>query len=172
MVKKQILKIPDPLLRKVSEPVTSINKEVKHLMDDMLETMYAAPGIGLAAVQIGILKRVIVIDLAKEDEPKKPLYIINPKILWKSEDLISREEGCLSIPGHFAEVARPSKCKVQYLDYNGKTQIINADDLLSTCIQHEVDHCDGILFIDYLSKLKKDMILKKLIKTKKEKQIL
>ena len=124
------------------------------------------------APQVGILKRVILIDLAKEDEPKKPLYIINPKILWKSEELISREEGCLSIPGHFAEVARPSKCKVQYLDYYGKARIIDADDLLSTCIQHEVDHCDGILFIDYLSKLKKDMILKKLIKTKKEKQIL
>ena len=169
---RKILTEPDPILRKKCEPLEKVDNDTKKLMDDMLETMYAAPGIGLAAVQVGILKRVIVIDLAKEDEPKKPLYIINPKILWKSEELISREEGCLSIPGHFAEVARPSKCKVQYLDYNGKTQIIDADDLLSTCIQHEVDHCDGILFIDYLSKLKKDMILKKLIKTKKEKQIL
>ena len=163
---------PDPILRKKSQPIETVTSDVRKLMDEMLKTMYEAPGIGLAAPQVGILKRVIVIDLAKEDEPKKPLYIINPKILWKSEELISREEGCLSIPGHFAEVARPSKCKVQYLDYYGKARIIDADDLLSTCIQHEVDHCDGILFIDYLSKLKKDMILKKLIKTKKEKQIL
>ena len=168
----EIVKEPDPILRKQSNDVKNVDESLQRLMDNMLETMYHAPGIGLAAPQVGILKRVIVIDLAKENETKKPLYIINPKILWKSEELISREEGCLSIPGHFAEVARPSKCKVQYLDYNGKTQIINADDLLSTCIQHEVDHCDGILFIDYLSKLKKDMILKKLIKTKKEKQIL
>ena len=168
----EIVKEPDPILRKQSKRLKMLMRVFNALMDNMLETMYQAPGIGLAAPQVGILKRVIVIDLAKEDEPKKPLYIINPKILWKSEELISREEGCLSIPGHFAEVARPSKCKVQYLDYNGKTQIIDADDLLSTCIQHEVDHCDGILFIDYLSKLKKDMILKKLIKTKKEKQIL
>ena len=163
----EIVKEPDPILRKQSNEVKNVDESLQRLMDNMLETMYHAPGIGLAAPQVGILKRVIVIDLAKEDEPKKPLYIINPKILWRSEELISREEGCLSIPGYFAEVARPSKCKVQYLDYNGKTQIINADDLLTTCIQHEVDHCDGILFIDYLSKLKKYMILKKLIKKKK-----
>tara|TARA_B100000963_G_scaffold332322_1_gene323746 strand:- start:350 stop:922 length:573 start_codon:yes stop_codon:yes gene_type:complete len=168
----EIVKEPDPILRKKSKEVENVDQDIQRLMDNMLETMYDAPGIGLAAPQVGILKRIIVIDLAKQDEPKKPLYIINPKILWKSEDLISREEGCLSIPGYFAEVARPSKCKVQYLDYNGKIQIIDAEDLLSTCIQHEVDHCDGILFIDYLSKLKKDMILKKLIKTRKEKQIL
>tara|TARA_Y100001954_G_C15625880_1_gene510104 strand:+ start:141 stop:659 length:519 start_codon:yes stop_codon:yes gene_type:complete len=168
----EIVKEPDPILRKKSQEVENVDQSIRSLMDNMLETMYEAPGIGLAAPQVGILKRVIVIDLAKQDEPKKPLYIVNPKILWKSQEFISREEGCLSIPGYFAEVARPSKCKVQYLDYNGKPRIIDADDLLSTCIQHEVDHCDGILFIDYLSKLKKDMILKKLIKAKKEKQIL
>ncbi len=165
-----ILKEPDPILRKKSSEVETINQETKKLMDSMLETMYQAPGIGLAAPQVGVLKKIIVIDLAKEDEPKKPLFIINPKIFWKSEELNTREEGCLSIPGHYAEVTRPKKCKLQFLDYNGKQKEIEADDLLSTCIQHEVDHCDGILFIDYLSKLKKDMIIKKLVKAKKEEE--
>ena len=168
MAKKQILIIPDPLLRKVSEPVNSVNTEIKNLMDDMLETMYAAPGIGLAAVQIGVLKRIIVIDLSKEGEKKNPLFIVNPEITFKSNELISYEEGCLSIPNQFAEVKRPSSCKVNFLDYNGKKKEIDADGLLATCIQHEVDHLDGILFIDYLSKLKKDLILKKTKKQKKE----
>ena len=168
MAKKQILVIPDPLLRKVSEPVNSVNKEVKNLMDDMLETMYAAPGIGLAAVQIGVLKRIIVIDLSKDGEKKNPLFIVNPEITFKSNELISYEEGCLSIPNQFAEVKRPSSCKVNFLDYNGKKKEINANGLLATCIQHEVDHLDGILFIDHLSKLKKDLILKKTKKQKKE----
>ena len=150
MTKKKILKIPDPVLRKVSEPVTVINSEVKKLMNDMLETMYAAPGIGLAAVQIGILKRVIVIDLSKEGEKKEPLFIVNPEIISKSKDLISYEEGCLSIPNQFAEVKRSSSCKVNFLDYDGKKKEINADGLLATCIQHEVDHLNGILFIDHL----------------------
>ena len=168
MAKKKILVIPDPLLRKVSEPVNSVNTEVKNLMDDMLETMYAAPGIGLAAVQIGVLKRIIVIDLSKDGEKKNPLFIVNPEITFKSNELISYEEGCLSIPNQFAEVKRPSSCKVNFLDYNGKKKEIDADGLLATCIQHEVDHLDGILFIDYLSKLKKDLILKKTEKQKKE----
>jgi len=168
MTKKQILIIPDPLLRKVSEPVNSVNTEIKNLMDDMLETMYAAPGIGLAAVQIGVLKRIIVIDLSKDSEKKNPLFIVNPEITFKSKELISYEEGCLSIPNQFAEVKRPSTCKVNFLDYNGKKKEINADGLLATCIQHEVDHLDGILFIDHLSKLKKDLILKKTKKQKKE----
>ena len=168
MAKKQILVIPDPLLRKVSEPVNSVDTEVKNLMDDMLETMYAAPGIGLAAVQIGVLKRIIVIDLSKDGEKKNPLFIVNPEITFKSNDLISYEEGCLSIPNQFAEVKRPSSCKVNFLDYNGKKKEINADGLLATCIQHEVDHLDGILFIDHLSKLKKDLILKKTKKQQKE----
>ena len=168
MAKKKILVIPDPLLRKVSEPVNSVNTEVKNLMDDMLETMYAAPGIGLAAVQIGVLKRIIVIDLSKEGEKKNPLFIVNPEITFKSNELISYEEGCLSIPNQFAEVKRPSSCKVNFLDYNGKKKEIDADGLLATCIQHEVDHLNGILFIDHLSKLKKDLILKKTKKQKKE----
>jgi len=168
MAKKQILIIPDPLLRKVSDPVNSVNTEIKNLMDDMLETMYAAPGIGLAAVQIGVLKRIIVIDLSKESEKKNPLFIVNPEITFKSNELISYEEGCLSIPNQFAEVKRPSSCKVNFLDYNGKKREISADGLLATCIQHEVDHLDGILFIDHLSKLKKDLILKKTKKQKKE----
>ena len=168
----EIIKEPNPILRKKADNVLNVDDDIRKLMDNMLETMYQAPGIGLAAPQVGILKKVIVIDLSKDDEPKKPFFIVNPKIIWKSEELSSREEGCLSIPGYFAEVVRPKKCKLQYLDYNGKKQEVEADDLLSTCIQHEVDHCDGVLFIDYLSKLKKDMIIKRLIKAKQEKQIL
>ena len=168
MAKKQILTIPDPLLRKVSEPVASVNTEVKNLMDDMLETMYAAPGIGLAAVQVGVLKRIIVIDLSKDGQKKDPLFIVNPQITFKSDELISYEEGCLSIPNQFAEVKRPSSCKVNFLDYNGKKREINADGLLATCIQHEVDHLNGVLFIDHLSKLKKDIIIKKTKKQVKE----
>jgi peptide deformylase len=168
MAKKQIITIPNPLLRKISEPVTSVNNEEKKLMDDMLETMYAAPGIGLAAVQVGVLKRIIVIDLSKDGEKKTPLFIVNPQITFKSDDLISYEEGCLSIPNQFAEIKRPSSCKVNFLDYNGKKKEINADGLLATCIQHEVDHLNGILFIDHLSKLKKDLILKKTKKQIKE----
>ena len=168
MAKKQIITIPNPLLRKISEPVTSVNNEEKKLMDDMLETMYAAPGIGLAAVQVGVLKRIIVIDLSKDGEKKTPLFIVNPQITFKSDDLISYEEGCLSIPNQFAEIKRPSSCKVNFLDYNGKKKEINADGLLATCIQHEVDHLNGILFIDHLSKLKKDLILKKNKKQIKE----
>ena len=167
-----IVQEPDPILRKKCDEVLAVDDELKKLMNNMLETMYNAPGIGLAAPQIGISKRVIVIDISRDGENKNPLFIVNPKIIWKSEELNAREEGCLSIPGHYAEVIRPAKCKLEYLDYNGKQQVIEADDLLSTCIQHEVDQCDGILFIDYLSKLKKDMIIKKLIKAKKEKEIL
>ena len=134
----------------------------------MLETMYAAPGIGLAAVQVGVLKRIIVIDLSKNGQKKTPLFIVNPQITFKSEEIISYEEGCLSIPNQFAEVKRPSSCKVNFLDYNGKKREINADGLLATCIQHEVDHLNGVLFIDHLSKLKKDIIIKKTKKQRKE----
>ena len=168
MAVKTILTEPDKMLRQISKPVERIGKEEQQLMDDMLETMYAAPGIGLAAVQVGVLKRIIVIDLSKDGEKKTPLFIVNPQITFKSDDLISYEEGCLSIPNQFAEIKRPSSCKVNFLDYNGKKKEINADGLLATCIQHEVDHLNGILFIDYLSKLKKDMIIKKLVKQKKE----
>ena len=168
MSKKKILTLPDPILRKTSEPVEKIDKKVKNLMDDMLETMYAAPGIGLAAVQIGILKRIIVIDLAKEGEKKKPIFIVNPEIISQSSDLVSYEEGCLSIPNQFAEVERPNTCKIKFLDYEGNKKELEAKGLLSTCIQHEIDHLNGILFIDYLSKLKKEMIIKKVKKQKKE----
>ena len=168
MSKKKILTLPDPILRKTSEPVEKIDKKIKNLMDDMLETMYAAPGIGLAAVQIGILKRIIVIDLAKEGEKKKPIFIVNPEIISQSSDLVSYEEGCLSIPNQFAEVERPNTCKIKFLDYEGNKKELEAKGLLSTCIQHEIDHLNGILFIDYLSKLKKEIIIKKAKKQKKE----
>ncbi len=134
----------------------------------MLETMYEAPGIGLAAVQIGILKRAIVIDISKEDEKKNPIFLINPIIRFKSEKRSVYEEGCLSLPGHFAEIERPAECELDYIDYDGKERNLKAKGLMATCIQHEVDHLNGVLFIDYLSKLKKDMIIKKLVKQKKE----
>ena len=168
MSKKKIVIEPDPMLRKKSQSFEKVDKEVQRLMDDMLETMYSAPGIGLAAVQVGILKRAIVIDISKEDEEKKPIFLINPEIIYKSEKTSVYEEGCLSLPGQFAEVERPSECILKYLDLDGKEKNLKAKGLLSTCIQHEVDHLDGVLFIDYLSKLKKDMIIKKLIKHKKE----
>ena len=134
----------------------------------MLETMYNAPGIGLAAVQVGILKRLIVIDISKEKDKKKPIFLINPEIVSISKNTSIYEEGCLSLPGHFAEIERPSECHLNYLNYDGKREELKADGLLATCIQHEVDHLNGILFVDYLSKLKKDMIVKKLVKHKKE----
>ena len=167
MVKRKIIIEPDPILRIKSENLDKVDNALRKLMDDMLETMYAAPGIGLAAVQIGILKRLIVIDISKGEE-KNPLFLINPKIKYKSEKTSIYEEGCLSLPGHFAEIERPAECHVDYLDYNGKEKSIKADGLLATCVQHEIDHLDGVLFIDYLSKLKKDMIIKKLKKYKKE----
>tara|TARA_B100001250_G_scaffold410778_1_gene437924 strand:- start:730 stop:1254 length:525 start_codon:yes stop_codon:yes gene_type:complete len=168
MAIKKILIEPDPFLRQKSKKVEKVDDHIRSLMDDMLATMYNAPGIGLAAIQIGVPKRVIVIDLAKENEKKQPLYFVNPEILKKSETDLTYEEGCLSVPGQFAEVDRPDRCKVKYLDYDGKEQILNAEGLLATCIQHEIDHLEGILFIDYLSKLKRSMITKKLSKQKKE----
>ena len=168
MSKREIVIEPDPILRKKSESLEKVDDELRSLLDDMLETMYSAPGIGLAAVQVGILKRLIVIDISKEKDKKNPLFLINPEIISRSKNTSIHEEGCLSLPGHFAEIERPAECHVKYIDYNGKEKEIKANGLLSTCIQHEVDHLNGILFIDYLSKLKKDMILKKLIKHKKE----
>ena len=168
MSQKSIIIEPDPLLRKKSNKLEKVDDEIRKLLDDMLETMYAAPGIGLAAVQIGILKRLIVIDISKENEKKNPLFLINPKVNFKSTKTSVYEEGCLSLPGYFAEIERPAECNISYLDYNGKKKDLEASGLLATCIQHEIDHLDGILFIDYLSKLKKDMIIKKLIKHKKE----
>ena len=165
---KNIVTEPDPILRKKSSPLENVNDSTRQLLDDMLQTMYAAPGIGLAAVQIGILKRIIVIDISKKEEEKKPIFLINPVITFKSKETSLFEEGCLSLPGHFAEIERPAKCKIEYVNYNGKKAELGADGLLSTCIQHEIDHLNGVLFIDYLSKLKKDMIIKKLKKQKKE----
>jgi peptide deformylase len=167
MTIRKILTEPDPFLRQKSTNVVSVNDEVRTLMDDMLETMYNAPGIGLAAIQIGVPKRVIVIDLSKEKEKKTPLYFVNPEILTKSQKDASYEEGCLSVPNQFAEINRPDKCTVKFLDYDGKEKILETEGLLATCIQHEMDHLEGILFIDYLSKLKKNMIIKKLSKHKK-----
>ena len=141
---------------------------MRQLMDDMLDTMYNAQGIGLAAIQIGTPKRVIVIDLLKEKEKKNPLYFVNPEIVWSSKEEVTYEEGCLSVPGQFAEIDRPNKCHVKYLDYDGNKRELKAEGLLATCIQHEIDHLEGILFIDYLSKLKKSLIAKKLSKQKKE----
>ena len=165
---RKIVIEPDPILRKKSESLEKVDDEVRKLLDDMLETMYAAPGIGLAAVQVGILKRIIVIDISKDEEKKTPLFLVNPEIISRSKKTSVYEEGCLSLPGHFAEIERPAECQVKFIDYDGKEKELVADGLLATCIQHEVDHLNGVLFIDYLSKLKKDMIVKKLIKQKKE----
>lgn len=167
MTIRKILTEPDPFLRQKSENVEAVSDEIRLLMNDMLETMYIAPGIGLAAIQIGVPKRVIVIDLMREGEKKNPLYFVNPEIITNSKTDVSYEEGCLSVPGQFAEVSRPDKCKVKFLDYNGEEKILEAEGLLATCIQHEIDHLEGVLFIDYLSKLKKGMIIKRLSKQKK-----
>ena len=167
MTIRKILTEPDPFLRQKSNKVDQVNDEIRTLMDDMLETMYNAPGIGLAAIQVGVPKRVIVMDLSREDEKKNPLYFVNPEIITNSNNDAAYEEGCLSVPGQFAEISRPDKCKVKYLDYDGNEKILDTKGLLATCIQHEMDHLEGILFIDYLSKLKKSMIVKKLSKQKK-----
>ena len=173
MAIRKILTEPNKILREKSLRVENMSKDIQKLMDDMLETLYAAPGIGLAAIQVGVAKRVIVMDINrgrdKDKEPKKnPMYFVNPEITWKSEDQFTYEEGCLSVPNQFAEIERPKQCQVKHLDYNGNPQELKADGLLATCIQHEIDHLEGILFIDYLSKLKKEMIIKKLSKQKKE----
>ena len=167
MTLRQILTEPNEILRKKSLPVDNVDKDLQILMDDMLETMYAAPGIGLAAIQVGIPKRIIVLDIEQKEGQKKPLFLVNPEIIQKSINLSTYEEGCLSVPGQFAEIDRPDKCHVKYLDYYGEKKEINAEGMLATCIQHEMDHLEGILFIDYLSKLKKTMIIKKLSKQKK-----
>ena len=168
MMQRKIIIEPDVILRKKSEILENVDNKLRELMDDMLETMYAAPGIGLAGVQVGVLKRLIVIDISKDKEKKNPLFLINPEIIFKSTKTSIYEEGCLSLPGYFAEIERPAECHVEYIDYDGKKKEMKVSGLLATCIQHEVDHLNGILFIDYLSKLKKDMIIKKLVKHKKE----
>ena len=167
MALRQILIEPNKILREKSLSVENVDKDIQILMDDMLETMYAAPGIGLAAIQVGIPKRVIVLDIKQKEGQKNPIYLINPEIIEKSKNNLTYEEGCLSVPGQFAEIDRPDKCHVKYLDYYGEKKEIKAEGMLATCIQHEIDHLEGILFIDYLSRLKKTMIIKKLSKQKK-----
>ena len=169
---KPILTEPNKILRQISKSVEKVTKKEQKLMDDMLDTMYAANGIGLAAIQIGIPQRIIVMDLSKDSKKKNPRYFVNPIIKNKDPEKVTYEEGCLSVPNQFAEIDRPSKCDVEYLDYNGKKQLLKADGLLATCIQHEMDHLEGILFIDYLSKLKKSMIIKKLSKLKSNTAVL
>ena len=166
MAIKNILKEPNKILRQISLPVENVGKEEQSLMDDMLETMYEAQGIGLAAIQIGVPKRIIVMDISRDKNQKQPMYFVNPVIMKKNSLYSTYEEGCLSVPNQFAEIDRPSECEVEYLDYEGNKQIIKANGLLATCIQQEVDHLEGILFIDYLSKLKKTIIIKKLSKQK------
>ena len=166
MAIRTIITEPNKILRQKSLPVNNVNKEEQRLMDDMLETMYNAKGIGLAAIQIGIPKRIIVMDISKNDEKNNPMYFVNPLIKNKIPETSTYEEGCLSVPNFFAEMDRSKKCDVEYQDYSGNKKILKAEGLLATCIQHEMDHLEGILFIDYLSKLKKSMIVKKLLKQK------
>ena len=165
-----IIVAPDPRLKKVAAPVQKVDAEVRRLMDDMLETMYKAPGIGLAAPQVGVLKRVIVVDIAREEEEPQPLRMANPELISVSDDDAVYNEGCLSLPEHYADVTRPAAIKVRYLDHENEIRVLEADGLLATCIQHEMDHLDGILFVDHLTALKRNMILRKLLKAKKSQQ--
>jgi peptide deformylase len=167
MAKRDILILPDPRLRLQSAPVKAVDAAVRALIDDMFETMYDAPGIGLAAIQIGVPQRVITMDLARKDEPRKPLVFVNPEVTWAAEETSTYEEGCLSIPEYYEEVTRPKAVKVKFLDRDGQAQEIAAEGLLATCLQHEIDHLNGVLFIDHISKLKRDMVMKKFKKAQK-----
>ncbi|MES2341415.1 MAG: peptide deformylase [Pseudomonadota bacterium] len=164
MAIRDILVVPDPVLKQVSAPVEGVDDALRALMDDMLETMYAAPGIGLAAIQIGVPKQVIVMDLARPEEPPQPQYFVNPEILWASEDTAPYEEGCLSVPDIYDEVERPARVKLKYLNYQGQEVVEDAEGLYAVCIQHEMDHLKGVLFIDYLSRLKRDRAVAKVKK--------
>ena len=165
-----ILTAPDPRLKKKSQPVDSVDPGLRQLMDDMMETMYAAPGIGLAAPQVGVLKRLIVLDIDREDVKTGPLFMANPEIIEASDEDLTYEEGCLSVPEHYSDVSRPGKVVVRYLDRDGESREMACEGLLATCVQHEIDHLDGVLFIDHISSLKRNMILRKLLKTRKEKE--
>jgi peptide deformylase len=167
MTVREIIKLPDKRLRLVSEPVKRIDASLRKLVEDMFETLYAAPGIGLAGIQVGVAKRVIIMDLSKKDDTRKPEVFVNPEITWASEEKSSYEEGCLSIPEYYEEVERPAVVKVKYLDLEGKAREVEASGLLATCLQHEIDHLNGILFIDHISKLKRDRITKKFAKAAK-----
>jgi peptide deformylase len=164
-----ILVAPDPRLKVKAKPVAKVDAEIRQLMVDMLETMYAAPGIGLAAPQLGVAKRVIVVDCAREGEPPQPYKLANPEILWQSEELATYNEGCLSLPEHYADVTRPARIRVRYIDEQNEIRELEADGLLATCIQHEMDHLEGVLFVDHISSLKRSMILRKLAKAKRQK---
>jgi peptide deformylase len=168
MATRDIVILPDPRLRQMSETVTAFDAKLRALVDDMFETMYAAPGIGLAAIQVGVPLRVVTMDLARKDDPPAPQVFINPQVTWVSEEKGAYEEGCLSIPEYYEEVERPARVKVKYLDLDGKAHEVEADGLLATCLQHEIDHTNGVLFIDYLSKLKRDMVMKKFKKAAKQ----
>ncbi len=167
MAIREILTVPNPVLKQVSTPVEAVDDAMRALMDDMLETMYAAPGIGLAAVQVGVPKRIIVMDLARTGEPPAPRYFVNPEILWSAEETQPHEEGCLSVPDIYEEVERPAKVRLRYLDYDGKPVEEEADGLYAVCIQHEMDHLQGVLFIDHLSRLKRDRAVQKVKKAAK-----
>ena len=158
---KPLVLLPDPQLRQVSEPIAEITEEIRALARDMLETMYDAPGVGLAAIQIGVPKRIITMDVSKSEDERQPLVLINPEILWASEDKRTYEEGCLSIPEYYEEVERPDRVRFRYMNLEGETVEQDADGLLATCVQHEIDHLNGVLFIDYLSKLKRDRVMTK-----------
>ena len=164
-----IITAPDPRLAKKARPVEKVDASVRELMDDMLETMYEAPGIGLAAPQVGVLKRIIVVDCAKTDEKPQPYKLANPEILWRSDELLTNNEGCLSLPEHYADVTRPAEIKVRYLDEQNEIRELHAKGLLATCIQHEIDHLEGTLFVDHISALKRNIILRKLAKLKRQK---
>jgi peptide deformylase len=167
MAPLEIVIAPDPALRAKARKVERVDEEVRRLMDDMLATMYAAPGIGLAAPQVGVLARIIVLDVAGKGEDPRPLRMVNPEILWQSEALRACEEGCLSLPEQYAEVTRPAEARVRYLDETGAERTLHATELLATCVQHEIDHLDGVLFVDHLSALKRNIIMRKLVKWKK-----
>jgi peptide deformylase len=166
-----ILTAPDPRLKLVAKPVAQVDDKVRRLMDDMLDTMYGSIGIGLAAPQVGVSQRIIVIDVAREGEKAKPMRIANPEIIWRSEETTVANEGCLSVPEHYADVSRAAAIKLRYLDHENKIRDIDADGLLSTCLQHEIDHLDGVLFVDHLSALKRGMILRKLQKAKRSRAL-
>jgi peptide deformylase len=168
MALREIITIPDPILRQKSAPVERVDDELRALLDDMLETMHDAPGIGLAGIQIGVPLRVITIDLSKDEDNRNPIFLVNPEILWRSDEFSAYEEGCLSIPEYFAEVERPAAVQVRYLDRDGAQHEIEADGLLATCLQHEIDHLDGTLFIDHISRLKREMVIKKFTKAARQ----
>ena len=168
MAVREILKLPDKRLRLASEPIKRIDTGIRKLIDEMFETMYDAPGIGLAAIQVGVAKSVVTMDLSKKEDERAPQVFINPEIIWRSDDKATYEEGCLSLPEYYEEVERPAEVKVKYLGLDGKTHEIEATGLLATCLQHEIDHTNGVLFIDHISKLKRDRVVKKFTKAAKK----